>query len=74
MKKFFYNNHKKIDLLSSAIFLYSILVCFFILLFNFLNNECLYAVTVLCLPIFFIRYKYIQWVNRFLHRIFRFDR
>ena len=74
MKKFFINYHFKIDVFSVGMFLYSLFVGVFLVIFNWLNNEILYALLVLCLPALFVNLNTINKTNNLLHRIFGFRR
>lgn len=74
MKKFFFNYHHKIDIFSSGLFVYFLLVFLFLIIFNFFKSEILQASFSLILPIFFIDSKSINATNKLLHRIFRFRR
>lgn len=74
MKNFFENNHRKIDVLSIKIFLYSVIVIISIKAFDFIENEYLYAAIVLIAPLVVINRKFVNIINDKLHAFFGFRR
>lgn len=74
MKRFLEKNHNKIDLISISVFLYSLCILVFLELFTFINNESIYILTVLVMPLIIVNKKNIYYINELLHSIFGFRR
>lgn len=74
MKEFFYKNHHKIDVFAVTLFLYSVFLCFFVILYRCLNFEAEYIIAVLFFPVYLINKKLINKINTCLHVIFGFRR
>ena len=74
MKKFFLKYHHEIDVWSVRIFVYSFFVCIFLRVFQWLNNEMLYAFLAISIPLLFVNKTIIDRLNKLIHRIFGFRR
>ena len=73
MRKLLLQYYKKIDMFSSTLLLYCLLVLIFIQIFAFLTNEYIYA--ILICPIFVIIHRKIRILfNKLLHCIIRIRR
>ncbi len=75
MRKLLLQYYKKIDMFSSTLLLYCLLVLIFIQIFAFLTNEYIYAILILICPIFVIIHRKIRILfNKLLHCIIRIRR